>query len=195
MKTAIKILFVLGLLTAICIAQSKNNQSAQDFSGTWILDKKNSIFSYPGMAHEYRSDALDLDDYMLVITQRDTEIKILQSFSYRGEAKRFEITLFSDKRGEANIGPYKLYDFRDHTLETFKLTDVTIKSKTSQKNNKLVRLGSFQIVGPWATNNTILTQTFELSSDGHTLSILTDLTMMVNDSRANQKSKLVFTKQ
>jgi len=195
MMTAIRILFVLSLLTAISIAQSKNNQPALDFSGTWILDKKNSLFKYPGFAHERQSDALDLEDYQLVITQRDTEIKILQRFSYRREAKRYEIVLFSDKRGEVNQGPYKLYDARDYTMETFELTDVTIKSKTSQKNNKLVRMGSFQILGPWATNNTILTQTFELSSDGHTLSLLTDLTMMVDDPRANQKSKLVFTKQ
>jgi|GEM_PF-1852374 hypothetical protein len=196
MKSLFKVLFIGSLLTTISVAQSKNIQSPADFSGTWILDKKKSIFSFPdGGKINDLSDAVNLEDYTLVITQKDPEIRILQSFSFRGDAKRYEITLFFDKRGEINQGPHKMYDARDTSKKTFELIDVTVKSKTSQKNNKLLRMGSYQFKW-WGTYNAIVAQTFELSNDGLSLSLLTDVTFMVDDPLfGNQKSKLVFTKQ
>ena len=56
-------------------------------------------------------------------------------------------------------------------------------------------MGSYQFEW-WGTYNAIVAQTFELSNDGLSLSLLTDVTFMVDDPLfGNQKSKLVFTKQ
>src|SRR4051812_45059161 len=108
----IKLILFLAVVLNLSIFAQEKVKSATDFSGTWILDEKNS---FPTAEREL------FEDFTLVISQNETEITISQAFSFRRNPFKFTINLFTDKRGERNVYPVRKFyltgDINNYQLE------------------------------------------------------------------------------
>lgn len=192
------LIVLLTLLMAVNVFNQNNKDSkdvsTSDFNGTWILDKEKSLFEIRvGRRNPNESDKENLADYILTISQKESEFKIKRSFTFKGKQWDYETALFTDKRGEENTYIFKQYAYRLTEIETFWLEDANIKSKSQLKEAKLTRSGSFISKSGKAH---IVKEIYELSKDGKTLSVLTDIQVMYSPKAVdNRKSKLIFQKQ
>jgi len=133
---------ICAIVILTCLHTFAQNEKKQpDFSGEWVLDAK---ASFPG----------DFEDYVLVISQFDAELKMERSFKFNGISYEYSVTLFTDKRGETNL--------EGNPKEE-------IKSKTFWKKNVLVR----EIV-PKATITSgfnYIVERYTLSTDCNTIEL------------------------
>jgi hypothetical protein len=195
MKKIFLITLSLILLSLSALAQKENNKTDStglNFSGSWILDEKKSFFS-----SERRER---YEDYVLEITQKESEIKIDTSFIYRGKEFKYALVLFFDKRGEENVQAFEQMNYSGMSRSSmedfdFWLEDVKIKTTTFLNKDKLVRRGVFTISGV----NQILNEEYKLSKDGKTLSINSHIRIQVSPLSGNKIEnsgfKLIFQKK
>lgn len=176
------------------LAQKENNKTdliGLDFSGSWILDEKNSYFLLDTKE--------SYEDYVLEILQKEIEIKINVAFTYRGKESKYPIVLFSDKRGEENVQAFEQIVYSGLPRPTASiepklvwLENVNIKTKTSLNKDKLIRRGMFTISGI----NQILAEEYKLSNSGKTLSITSELHIQVSGEKMEKRrSNLIFQKK
>jgi len=183
------IFFLISLIGLNVFAQK--SQALKDFSGTWIIDEKSSF--------QFSVDKENFEDFTLVISQNEPEIKITQTYSFKGKPSEQTIKLFTDKRGEEN--KYAIERFsRYPNIEDYSLDDVNLRSKTYLKKDKIIREGTYK-----AEVNTypiVIKQTYSLSSDGRTLTIITEKTVVttiassssVLDSKSERDSTSLYPK-
>lgn len=113
MKKIFTICFLISFINLSVFSQKE--ESKPDFTGTWILDTENSVAT------------VDLDlNYELVISQMDSELKIIQKSAINKKKKNRSLLLFTDKRGETNI-----YLNETHNKQ--------VESKTFWEGDSLIR--------------------------------------------------------
>jgi hypothetical protein len=134
---------LIGILSFAAFAQNSKEQIADRpaFAGAWEIKNKESN---------------PLKNQMLVINQSGDELSLIESFEYKGKLVSNQTTLYADKRGEQNL---LLVPGADSAIE--------VKSKTSWKKGKLVRVSTFN------EGTTRETQTYSLSEDGNSLTVET----------------------
>ncbi len=163
--TSIFILVTLFNLTIF--AQKEKSQNLSDFIGTWILDEKNS-FNFP-------EDKEYFEDYTLIISHTDLEVKIDQKYLFRDRLSEHTIKLFTDKRGEENKYTIRKYSRNEKEPDVYWLEDIDLSSKTYFKKGKIIREGSGQSLQSMPF---VLKETYKLSEDGKTLRIITEKTYL-----------------
>jgi len=119
MKKVISLIILSVLLILHISAQTKDNKIEEkpNFDGTWILEKIES----PRYAN-----IKDYENYLLVISFVNDQLKIKKSYTFKGESTSFELVLFTDKCGEKN------------TIPESKNKNVERGSKTYLKKNKII---------------------------------------------------------
>lgn len=126
-----------------------------DFSGTWILDKTNSVVEVGIL-----NDQLDISD-------ADPELKITQKGLFNGIRKTADLIFYTDKRGEKN----KQY---------LAAEKVEITSKTTRKRHSIIR--TIAAEGNLITNGRrrTIVENYFLSKDNKTLVLKIVTSTLVN---------------
>lgn len=88
MKSKIFILLLVISLSVVAFAQENTREN---FNGTWILDKNRST-NYGKF----------FDNHYLIISFKDNQFKITKVFVVDKKAASYELTLLTDKSGEKN---------------------------------------------------------------------------------------------
>ncbi len=170
--TSIFLLFISFSLNIF--AQKDNSQNLEDFIGTWILDEKSSFNT--------SEDKEYFEDYTLVISQTDQEIKIIQTYLFRSKSSEYTINLFTDKRGEENKYAVRKYSREPREFRVYWLEDIDLQSKTYFDKGKIIRKGNGK---PSGTPPFVLKETYKLSKDGKTLKIITEKSYLVTAASSN----------
>ena len=184
------IFFLMSLMSLNVFAQK--DQVLKDFSGTWILDEKSSF--------QFSEDKENFEDFTLIISQNEPEIKITQTYSFKGKSSENIIKLFTDKRGEENKYAIKIYSRTPTNEDNYLLEDINLNSKTHSKKDKIIREGGYKYnLSPFPR---LIKETYSLSSDGKTLTIITEKTTVttiassssVLDSKSERDSTSLYPK-
>jgi hypothetical protein len=150
MKKAGVVLLPL-LFINLCLAQggkeSLGRLSKPNFSGTWMLDLKESDF-------DGRKSDLIYDSLTLIISHQDPELKITRKIVKKKKERSQKIVYYTDSREEKNPS------FNERA---------TVQSKTHWQSDILITKGivSTPIFGDVILSDT--TDKWELSADGNSL--------------------------
>lgn len=162
-------LLALCLLAACAAAAAGDDKkgSHPDFSGTWLIDRSKSDFG------EWSDKPLAKADSTLVVEHRDPELKIKRTLSLNGQEEVKDFAYYTDGRGEANQATLGVGE---------------VKSKTKWDGDKVVSEAQIKRRGQSGTYELKVTQAWQVSSDGKTL---TNTTSFSNEAGA-QRLKLVY---
>jgi hypothetical protein len=156
------------LLTPAAAGDGKKGaKSRPDFSGTWRLDRARSDFG------PFEDKPLAKADATLVVEHEGAELKIRRTLSLNGREEVKEFAYYTDGRGETNQATLGVGE---------------VRSKTRWDGDRVVseaRITRRGQGGPYELN---VTQRWQLSSDGKTL---TDTTHVSNQT-GEQQVKLVY---
>lgn len=142
MKTAVSLLFLLGVLGSSGYAQASTPdlKSVTALFGTWILNTKES--SGPRVEK----------GLSWVIAGSATEIRITRNHIRSGQTRSYDVIVYTDERGEVNLEPVASMP------EGYRFS-----SKTVWKKEKLVRRIP---AGQLANYAAAATETYRLSKAG-----------------------------
>ena len=168
MKALLLSLCLLACAAAAAAADDKK-KARPDFSGTWELDRSKSDFGL------FRDRPISKADSTLVITHRDPELKIARTLRLNGQQETKEFTYYTDERGETNPAAVGAGE---------------IKSKTKWDGDKVAARAKMTWPGQngAAGYEMDLTQKWQVSSDGRTL---TNTTLITNRTGVRE-IKLVY---
>ena len=191
----LKLILSVAILVSPLLAQSTKTDMPPDFNGTWILDKQLSVFYFSGRRTDNGYDyAGDYDNYKLIIKQDAGIIVVKQNFLFKTLQKEYETTI-SPGAKDKNVEQFIVDISPSVSSHELVVKDVSISSKSRWKGGKLIRIGdfSFQNSGWSAEYGCAFEQTYELSKDGNSLIITTNVQIMVSPNNPiDQKSRLQF---
>lgn len=131
-----------------------------DFSGTWVPVQRG------GGKGGKVSDA---PPPVLVIVHREPELKVTRRRALPGRVLTEELTLYMDGRGERNVRIPMVYTGQPPSEKDRRTEGREVESKTAWSKNRLVtRWTESQVVAGTPTY-TDITERWELSADGKTL--------------------------
>ncbi|MBV9923934.1 MAG: hypothetical protein JOZ96_02765 [Acidobacteria bacterium] len=159
-------LLVLCLLASAAAGDDKK-KSHPDFSGTWQLDRAKSDFG------GWSDKPLAKADSTLVVEHKDPELKIKRTLSLDGQQEVKEFTYYTDERGETNQATIGAGE---------------VKSKTKWDGDKAVSQSHITRKGQGGTYELDVTQKWQVSSDGKTLTHTTT----IGNQMGTQQVKLVY---
>jgi hypothetical protein len=162
-------LLVLCLLASAAAGDDKKKEgkARPDFSGTWQLDRAKSDFG------EWSDKPLSKADSTLAVEHRDPELKIKRTLSLNGQQEVREFTYYTDERGETNPATIGAGE---------------VKSKTKWDGDKVVSQAHMTQKGQGGTYELDVTQKWQVSSDGKTLTYTTT----IGNQMGVQQVKLVY---
>jgi hypothetical protein len=152
---------------AVAAAGGDRKKAHPDFSGTWRIDRSKSDYG------EWSDKPLAKADSTLVVEHRDPELKIKSTLSLDGREEVRDFAYYTDGRGETNQAT---------------LGAGQVESKTKWDGDKVVSEGHVKRRGQGGTYELTVTQRWQVSSDGKTL---TNTTSFSNEAGA-QQLKLVY---
>lgn len=170
MKRIVLCVLLFSLGAVVCAARDDRKKDAKphpDMTGTWTLDKSKSDFG------PFRDRPISKADVKLVVTQRDPELKLTRTLSLNGQQDVREQTYYTDERGETN----------PPTLGTGE-----VKSKTKWDGDKVVTRSKMTRETQRGTFEIDTTEKWQLSSDGQTLTVTTE----ISGQFGSQEIKQVF---
>ena len=167
MKAILLTLYLLACATAVAAGDDKKKEKHPDFSGTWRIDRAKSDFG------AFSERPLSLADSTLDVEHRDPELKIRRTLSLNGQEEVKEFAYYTDERGETNQATIGMGE---------------VKSKTRWDGDKVVSEAQIRRRGQSGTYELNVTQKWQVSSDGKTL---TNTTNISNEMGA-QQVKLVY---
>ncbi len=176
-KISLTILLTI-LLSLSVSAQKEKDQNLSDFSGTWILDEDSSFGN--SVSKE------DFEDFTLVISPNEPEIKIRQTYLFKGKPSEHTIKLFTDKRGEENVYFVERNSVDYNNSGLYWLEDINMKSKTYLKKGKIIREGGYKT--NFSKYPVVIKETYVLSTDGKTMTIFTEPTVVTPQSSFGESS-------
>ena len=167
MKATLLALCLLAACAAAAAAGDDKKRSHPDFSGTWRIDRAKS--DYGGWGDKPLAKA----DSTLFVEHRDPELKIRRTLSLNGQEEVKDFAYYTDERGETNQATLGVGE---------------VKSKTKWDGDRVVSEAQIRRRGQGGTYELTVTQRWQVSSDGKTL---TNTTSFSNEAGA-QQLKLVY---
>ncbi|HWS88101.1 MAG TPA: hypothetical protein VN282_14120 [Pyrinomonadaceae bacterium] len=163
------LLMALCLLAACAAAAAGDDRKGPrpDFSGTWRIDRGKSDYG------EWADKPLAKADSTLVVEHRDPELKIRRTLSLNGQEEVKDFAYYTDGRGETNQATLGVGE---------------VRSKTRWDGDRVVSEAQLKRRGQGGTYELTVTQRWQVSSDGKTL---TNTTSFSNELGA-QRLKLVY---
>lgn len=135
------LLIILSMLSMCLVAQDKRKDATDQsaLAGLWILISEDRR-TYGSQSMTIKSDG--------------PKLSIEKSSDFNGKVNKWELVLFTDKRGEKN------------TIPTGRNTRSEVESKTGWRKGELVRtFRRVQQTGQWLTFD--VTEQYSISKDGH----------------------------
>ncbi|HEY8560955.1 MAG TPA: hypothetical protein VIL74_11330 [Pyrinomonadaceae bacterium] len=153
-------------------AQKEKDHNVDEFCGSWVLDEDRSFVD-----QEIKDN---FEDYKLAIARNESELKLSQSYSFKGQTYDRAVNLWTDKKGEDNNYTILNIIELDNSRLFYKLEDVKLKSKSQFKNGKIMRQGSYK--RDFDQYPYIVEEIYSLSDDGKVLTILTQIRALTTES-------------
>lgn len=176
----IVVILVLLFVSMNAYAQQNNVNQKPNFSGIWLLNKEKSTF-FDHFKPTFENLSLEID-------HREPSFSVKMSTIYKAGRKDISLILYTDQRGETAL-PF-----------TEKVSS-EVESKTSWKNNLLVRKFTVKAKTEDGTSRTNTIEKYELSKNGKKLTVhkssLTNAPMPLGAGVGTFKirEQLVFVKQ
>jgi hypothetical protein len=162
---------LLALLLTLCFtiaaAGEGKRRAHPDFSGTWVIERAKSDFG------PFEEKPLAKADLTLVVEHRDPELKFRRTLSLNDRQEVKEFAFYTDERGETNQSTLGVGE---------------VESKTKWDGDRVVSEGQMTRRGQGGPYTLKVTQKWQVSSDGKTL---TNTTLISNETDA-QQLKLVY---
>ncbi len=159
--------FLASCLLTSAAAVGDKKRARPDFSGTWELDRSKSEFGL------FSDRPLSKADSTLVVEHRDPELKIRRTLGLNGQEEVKDFAYYTDGRGETNQATLGVGE---------------VKSKTRWDGDEIVSEARIKRRGQGGAYELKVTQKWQVSSDGKTLTNTTDIS---NEAGA-QQVKLVY---
>ena len=156
MKTILLCVCLLACAAVVAARDDKKKESKPhpDLSGTWTLDKSKSDLG------PFCDRPIAKADATLVVLHHDPELKLTRTLSLNGQQDVREFTYYTDERGETNPAVIGTGD---------------VKSKTKWDGDKVLTRAKVTRASPRGNFEIDMTEKWQLSSDGQTLTQTTEI--------------------